>query len=759
MKFCHDSFIILLLLGSSANFVTADSNGALAQQCGEVYNRKLKTRNAQDPLSSSLGSSPWHVAIYSDSNNPDPTKKLDLKCGGVIINENAVLTAAGCVFIGEAGRVAYLSVETITVIAGLTSLSLKRNIENAQIRKVKKIHSHSKYDGEITGYNSNLAVLEVDQTFVFNDYILPICIDWIQRRKASPTGDFFQVSAWGLKQDRLGDNLQEASLAVIDTRPCRSTYKNLGLHRYINYDKFCVVTPQGRASQDEGSPFVQESRGRYYLKGVMGTLLNQKFSVATNITKHLGWLQDVMYQIDNEKSCVDGFQCKDNTCIPLDQKCDGVPDCPDRTDEGIDTCRITKISRPDKNPNLCYLPVQLAGGSYRLENCNTGANCNRYAGDTISSDESVLLTCGRGTIASVKGPRYACLKGKWFYEEPKCQRMCLPRKGQGVSVTCKYNNERVNCNEYMLPGTVVSAKCQKLFQPRDELFVSETKCLEDGKWSAALPACFPECGKPNPAGLGSPTITNGQNVTYGKYPWHVALLIRESREKEWEQSCGGTILRTNLVLTAAHCLFSRSTEELLSPDKFLVAAGKGRREWTILESNQQSSRVLKTFVPASFRGSVAHYDYDIAILELVTHFEINPFVLPCCIDYKATKTPTGEAIAMGWGDTNLQIGGVEKPSSHLLETKLKLISNTECRSLDKDFIPYVAIDKFCGLYRNNSGPQPGDSGGAIVMKTGELHFAIGIISVKKNLQHNFGAFTSVSAHLEWIKDVVRTFEV
>ncbi|CAA9997671.1 unnamed protein product [Nesidiocoris tenuis] len=337
--------------------------------------------------------------------------------------------------------------------------------------QVKKIHSHSKYDGEITGYNSNLAVLEVDQTFVFNDYILPICIDWIQRRKASPTGDFFQVSAWGLKQDRLGDNLQEASLAVIDTRPCRSTYKNLGLHRYINYDKFCVVTPQGRASQDEGSPFVQESRGRYYLKGVMGTLLNQKFSVATNITKHLGWLQDVMYQIDNEKRC--------------------------------------------------YLPVQLAGGSYRLENCNTGANCNRYAGDTISSDESVLLTCGRGTIASVKGPRYACLKGKWFYEEPKCQK----------------------------------------------------------------------CGKPNPAGLGSPTITNGQNVTYGKYPWHVALLIRESREKEWEQSCGGTILRTNLVLTAAHCLFSRSTEELLSPDKFLVAAGKGRREWTILESNQQSSRV------------------------------------------------------------------------------------------------------------------------------------------------------------------------
>lgn len=57
---------------------------------------------------------------------------------------------------------------------------------------------------------------------------------------------------------------------------------------------------------------------------------------------------------------------------------------------------------------------------------------------------------------------------------------------------------------------------------------------------------------------------------------------------------------------------------------------------------------------------------------------------------------------MGWGDTNLQIGGVEKPSSHLLETKLKLISNTECRSLDKDFIPYVAIDKFCGLYRNSA---------------------------------------------------------
>ena len=45
-----------------------------------------------------------------------------------------------------------------------------------------------------------------------------------------------------------------------------------------------------------------------------------------------------------------------------------------------------------------------------------------------------------------------------------------------------------------------------------------------------------------------PYIIKGEDAKQGAWPWHVQILVDE------KHVCGGSIIKENWVLTAAHCL-------------------------------------------------------------------------------------------------------------------------------------------------------------------------------------------------------------
>ena len=70
------------------------------------------------------------------------------------------------------------------------------------------------------------------------------------------------------------------------------------------------------------------------------------------------------------------------------------------------------------------------------------------------------------------------------------------------------------------------------------------------KFPLSPPACgIGEAGK-------NEKIVNGRETQKGEFPWHVGILFQEKYE------CGGAVINSQYVLTAAHCVAARSSDSL-----------------------------------------------------------------------------------------------------------------------------------------------------------------------------------------------------
>ena len=89
------------------------------------------------------------MLISLRSGNPD-----DHDCGGSILSDSYILTAAHCI-----PKAAILSPANLTIVAGITDLS-----DTQQIRRVvDRVYVHEKYVGGSDGYRHDIAVLHLKE--------------------------------------------------------------------------------------------------------------------------------------------------------------------------------------------------------------------------------------------------------------------------------------------------------------------------------------------------------------------------------------------------------------------------------------------------------------------------------------------------------------------------------------------------------------------------------------------------------------------
>lgn len=232
-------------------------------------------------------------------------------------------------------------------------------------------------------------------------------------------------------------------------------------------------------------------------------------------------------------------------------------------------------------------------------------------------------------------------------------------------------------------------------------------------------------------------IVGGQDAEPHSAPWIITM--------QWgfagltTHLCGGSIIRPNWVLTAAHC-----NEAVPSFGDFLVIAG--RHNLATKEATEQVRSVdrANTWIHAQYTGGVG--PFDIGLIYVTEAFVFNDAVAPIALPHQ-DHIHSGTVVLHGWGSTSTSHFPI---NPDLLQTVAKpIIPLDECeRVLGPS--PLHETNVCTGPLEGGISACSGDSGGPLT-QDGEL---VGVVSwgfIPCGSSNSPSVYTRVSAFIDWIQ--------
>merc|ERR1712142_1463618 len=284
--------------------------------------------------------------------------------------------------------------------------------------------------------------------------------------------------------------------------------------------------------------------------------------------------------------------------------------------------------------------------------------------------------------------------------QPAGQKPCCESKEVGgvkYMLTGTMDTKAYGCITNCLYETKAKPDMKFCFAPGD----LEVECLDDGTSkppmdesskspmdgstkppmgsSSEKPGC--KCGKKK-----GERIIGGADADINEWPWMVSMLFSDGVRHK----CGGTVVASEWIVTAAHCLYEDSelTVETKVEDVSIVLGEH--------DNSMEGEEILPRKV-VKISKYIKHPDYekitsnaDIALLKLAEKVDLNTYT-PACMANTGDDFTGKTAWVYGWGA--LSFGTGDYPDK-LQELSVKIVSQEVCQAAHDDLLWTVRPTNF-----------------------------------------------------------------
>ncbi|KAM7380959.1 hypothetical protein PAMP_004223 [Pampus punctatissimus] len=241
-------------------------------------------------------------------------------------------------------------------------------------------------------------------------------------------------------------------------------------------------------------------------------------------------------------------------------------------------------------------------------------------------------------------------------------------------------------------------------------------------------------------------IVGGNISRPGQFPWQVSLHFSS------EHVCGGSIITSRWILTAAHCVFG-----FADPSMWTIHVGQTEQP----VHGAQSLSVEQIIYHGRYRPK--GLDYDIALMKLTKPLVFNGFVEPICLPNHGEEFQEGTMCWIsGWGATEEE----GETSVVLRSATVPLLSTKTCNQPEV-YQGFISSWMICAGYLEGGTDScqvqtlvfkgelcfQGDSGGPLACEDSSVWKLVGATSwgLGCAMRNKPGVYTRITRSLSWIR--------
>nr|XP_054763582.1 enteropeptidase-like [Lytechinus pictus] len=357
------------------------------------------------------------------------------------------------------------------------------------------------------------------------------------------------------------------------------------------------------------------------------------------------------------------FQCPNGRCISTAALCDNYNDCQDFIDE-----------------EYCPICVDVPASCSQLLPYNMTYFPNQHAPSAADAD-SIL---GKVTSSCPQESSHLQLACNMLF--PECPHHGPTR--QPCKSSCMAELDLCAAVYEAQHGEEWPLICDSLPETEEDLL---GRCT--GPSADILHTSI--CGTRPAYNPYQPRVVGGVNAQEGEFPW-MAYLYNE----DYGQYCGATLISSEWIVTAAHCLWGITD--------LLDSVVMGDLHLSINSEQHLTIAPDDIFIHPEYNDTLLNA--DIALIKLSEHVSFSEYVRPACLSQTLhEETDYTTCIIAGWGNTE------HDEADNLQKATVRLIEVERCKELYEVPDDYDTGYLVCaGFERGGIDTCQGDSGGPLV---------------------------------------------